>query len=289
MAELNEILDPTLNAVFFMLTDEKYINDFLKPLCLSIASLSADEVAEITIVDPRIQINSPDETQGTVDVRIRTHMGTTIHIEIQRRYFKNLPVRTSMQHSKLYGMQYGVGHKYDKVCRTITLLITKFRIFEDEKYFCRYCMANPLSGQVFDDNSEIYALVLSQLPKESDNTPAWAWGKFFKAKTKEELDMLAQDNPIIQRAVAILKDLSKDEAVRWQAEKEMTAQLDQMDWEDTIREEAENKGIKKGIKKGMELGEQKAARAMYKHGISVADIAFEFDRTVQEIEKWIEQ
>ena len=226
MLILDEILDPTLDTVFSMLANEKYINDFLKPLCLSITRLSAEDVAEISILDPRLPKNTPNEANGIVDVLIRTHKGMTVHIEIQHRYFKNINVRTNVQHSKLFGIQYDVGREYEKVCRTITLVISKSRLFEDEDYFCRYVMANPLTGQVFDDHSEIFALVLSQLPKESDHTVAWAWGQFFKARTEEELDMLAQDNPIIQRAVAILKDLSKDEAVRRQAEREMIYELD---------------------------------------------------------------
>ena len=50
--------------------------------------------------------------------------------------------------------------------------------------------------------------------------------------TREESDT------IIRRAVAILNDPSKDEVVRWQAEREMIYQLDTIDWEDTIRKQA---------------------------------------------------
>ena len=275
MAKPNEILDPTLDTVFFMLANEKYINDFLKPLCLSVARLSAEEVAEISIIDPRIPKNSPNESQGIVDVLMRTCMGTTVHIEIQRRYFKNINVRTNVQHSKLHGSQIDVGFEYSKVHRTITLLISKSRLFENEEYFCRYVMANSLTGQIFDDSSEIYALVLSQLPKESDDTDVWVWGKFFKARTEEELDMLARDNPIIQRAVAVLKDLSKDEVVRWQAEREMIYQLDQIDREATVREEGIEIGVLRTAVKAINLGLDDATIA------AIADISTEHVRALR--------
>jgi len=211
-------------------------------------------VAEIAILDPRLPIESTKEKRGTVDVLIRTKQGATVHIEIQHRYFKRMAVRTNLQHSKLYGSQLNVDREYSNVQRTITLVITNFRLFEGESYFSRYVMTNPETGRVFDDKSEIYVLVLSKLPKESDSKPEWAWGKFFKAKTGKELDMLAQSYPIVSGAVAVLKELSKDEALRIRAEREMLARLDEIDWESTIREEALDEGI--------EIGEQRSKKEM---------------------------
>jgi len=69
---LDEILDPTLDSVFSMLSNERYVNEFLAPLCASVANIALDEVADITIVDPRLPIESPKEKHGTVDVLIRT-------------------------------------------------------------------------------------------------------------------------------------------------------------------------------------------------------------------------
>jgi len=238
MTMLNEILDPTLDSVFFMLSNERYVNEFLAPLCASIANISLDEVDKIKVIDPRVPIETPKEKRGTVDVLIRTKKGSTIHIEIQHRYFKHMAVRTNMQHSKLYGSQLNVKSDYSNVQRTITLVITKHRLFEKEDYFSRYVMMNPETGKVFDDKSEIYVLVLSKLPKESDQKPEWAWGRFFKAKTREELDMLAQSYPIVKGAVTVLKELSTDEDLRMRAERELIARLDEIDWELTVREEA---------------------------------------------------
>ena len=58
--------------------------------------------------------------------------------------------------------------------------------------------------------------------------------------------MLAQSNPIVSGAVNVLKDISSDEALRFRAEREMLARLDQIDWEATIREEAREEALDEG-------------------------------------------
>jgi len=50
--------------------------------------------------------------------------------------------------------------------------------------------------------------------------------------------MLAELHPIVKGAVTVLKDLSSDEDLRFRAEREMFARLDEIDWEQTVREEA---------------------------------------------------
>ena len=69
--------------------------------------------------------------------------------------------------------------------------------------------------------------------------------------------MLAQSYPIISGAVDVLKDISSDEDLRFRAEREVLARLDQIDWEATIREEAREEAFDEGIKIGEQRGEQR--------------------------------
>ena len=70
------------------------------------------------------------------------------------------------------------------------------------------------AGIEFTDLKEIYTLELSKLPKETDGTSRYDWAKFIDAETEEELDMVAQRNPQIHKAVVKLRELSADERAR---------------------------------------------------------------------------
>jgi predicted transposase/invertase (TIGR01784 family) len=52
------------------------------------------------------------------------------------------------------------------------------------------------------------------LPDKDDKTGVYGWLRFLKAETREEFEMIAQANPTMNRAVAVLKELSADERTR---------------------------------------------------------------------------
>ena len=68
--------------------------------------------------------------------------------------------------------------------------------------------------------TEFNTLEISKLPPEADNSELWYWMKFIKSNDKEELDMLAERNPQMRKAIGILKELSDDERTRMLYEKQ---------------------------------------------------------------------
>jgi predicted transposase/invertase (TIGR01784 family) len=55
---------------------------------------------------------------------------------------------------------------------------------------------------------------LPKLPRDADGTPLYDWASFIAAETEEDLDMLAERNQTIGRAVVKLRELSADERAR---------------------------------------------------------------------------
>jgi len=53
-----------------------------------------------------------------------------------------------------------------------------------------------------------------KLPKGADGTTLYDWASFIAAESKEELDMIAERNPEVKKAVVKLLELSADEQVR---------------------------------------------------------------------------
>jgi predicted transposase/invertase (TIGR01784 family) len=65
---------------------------------------------------------------------------------------------------------------------------------------------------------ELNVLELPKLPEQSDGTELYKWSEFFRSKTEEEFEMVAEKDPVIKKAVGTLMVLSEDEQERLLAE-----------------------------------------------------------------------
>jgi len=55
---------------------------------------------------------------------------------------------------------------------------------------------------------------LEKLPDGDDGTELYDWAKFINAESEEELNMVAEKNPQVKKAVVTLRKLSDDERAR---------------------------------------------------------------------------
>ena len=74
---------------------------------------------------------------------------------------------------------------------------------------------------------KIYSLELGKLPDGADGTELYDWAKFIDADTEEELNMIAERNPQVAKAVVRLRELSADERARDLYERREKARRDQ--------------------------------------------------------------
>ncbi|MFP3043175.1 Rpn family recombination-promoting nuclease/putative transposase, partial [Treponema primitia] len=77
-----------------------------------------------------------------------------------------------------------------------------------------YSIRNSQSGAEFTDLIAINVLELGKLPQESDGGRLFNWGQFFKAQNPEEMAMVAEKDPAIKQAVALVMELNDDERTR---------------------------------------------------------------------------
>ena len=73
---------------------------------------------------------------------------------------------------------------------------------------------------------EVHTLELQKLPDSTDGTALYDWAKFIAAETEEELNMVAQRNPQIEKAAVKLRELSADERARDMFERREKGQRD---------------------------------------------------------------
>ena len=265
----DRILSPLNDVVFWMLASEKYKDEFLVPFLLSVLRIPASEYSHIEFGDPRTPVNSVDEKHGVVDVLLHTAKGTIIHIEVQLKLYQWMCERVVFYHSQNLGGQLARGEEYEEIRKTITILITGFELKEAEsEYLCRYVYCNPETSVIFTEVSEIFTLDLTKIPQLDDKTAVWPWTQYFTAQKEEDLDMLVQNYPAMQKPVSALRTITADEKVRYLARQREKWQRDQKSMMSYERDEGRAEGKAEGRAEGKAEGraegraEGKAARDM---------------------------
>jgi predicted transposase/invertase (TIGR01784 family) len=175
--------------------------------------------------------------------------------------------------SSLIAGQIDTGNEFKTLKRVISILITDYVLIpESPLYHHRFTLYDPRAAVEFTDLLEIRTLELPKLPEIPD-VYLWSWLRFFKAETKEELDMVAKTSPAIQKATAKVLKLSKDERARLLHEYEVRARM----YEFSRLNDAEEKG---------RTGERIAfARNLLKRNRPISEIAEDTGLSVDEIRK----
>ena len=110
--------------------------------------------------------------------------------------------------------QLKTGEDYIKVKKTIHVSIMDFTPNDfPEVLYSEYFLYNLQTGHKYSDKFAIYMLQLNQLgnPKDERDIPEiYYWAQLFKAKTWEEIQMLAEKNECIKQSIATLQEITAD-------------------------------------------------------------------------------
>ena len=189
--------------------------DILEAFLLAALNLPQDEYEGLTVVDPHLNRESYDGKLSILDVKLRTKRGKTVNIEIQVSDIPEMRERIVFCVSRMVTDQVTKGDNYNTIKRVISILITDYIMFdEDTLYRHRFTLHDPEANTQFTDVVEINTLELPKLPQSGDETELGSWLQFIKAEDEGALEMLAQKNPKIGKAVDLLKEISADERIR---------------------------------------------------------------------------
>ena len=210
-----DFFSPTDDYMFKLLFGTEQGSEQLTDLLGSVLELSAEEYEEITIVDPHLPREYKDSKLGVLDVTVRTKSGRLIDVEIQVKPSPELRERVAFYGAKMLSRQIKSGDNHIKIKPVIVILITDHILVpESDKYHERNLICNPETGLIFTDILEIHTIELPKIPTMGDDTQLWWWAKFLSARNKEEMNMLAQQNQQIGKAVVRYMELSADERTR---------------------------------------------------------------------------
>ena len=228
--EIPKILSPLMDVIFKLLMGTEGSKDLLTDFLLAVLNISPDELEDITIANPFLLQEYKGDKLGILDVKLKLKTGKVINIEVQVDPMPFMESRILFYVSKLITEQIGESEQYGKIKRVISIIITDHPLIkQSEKYHHQFGLYDIESGVLLTDGLEIHTLEVPKTRKlnESDNKANLLnWMKFFDVKTEEELKMLAQKSPTMQKASLRLMELSADEKARQLYEARLKEQRD---------------------------------------------------------------
>ena len=223
-----EILPVKSDVIFRLFFADERNADFLIDFLKSVLRLPDDDYNEMEIADPYLLREFAGDKLGIIDIKLRTRSKKIVHIEIQLSITPEMRERIVFYDAKLITEQIGSGENYDVIKRVISIVITDEELIPVSlKYHHRFTFYDMEAYIEFTDLIEINTLELNKLPHNPDGTVLYDWMSFIAAETEEELNIVAERNPQVGKAVVKLRELSADERARDLYERREKARRDE--------------------------------------------------------------
>jgi predicted transposase/invertase (TIGR01784 family) len=243
----------------------------LKDFLNAVLDLPAEDYKNLTVVDPNLDREYIEDKLGVLDVKVTTGSGKVVDIEVQVRQQRSIWNRMLFYTSKMLVEQVKSGYQYDKINRTISILIADFvMIKENDAYHNCFRLYDEKTRVRYPDSIEINVLELPKMHK-ADETRLGNWMRFFNATTEEYFMNVSQTNPAINEAWGVIKVLSGDERNRALAEAREKARMDLDSFLGDARYEGRLEGLQEGrLEEKLELA-RNALRKNMDHSM-IADL-----------------
>lgn len=266
MNKINPTRDLVFKRIFGKVGNEEILKNFLE-------AVLENEIESVTLdLDKDMEPTYEDEKRSILDVRAKINGNTNINIEMQIRDNKDMEKRSLYHWSKLYLHELKRGVPYDKLPKTIVIVITKYIIFEKIKnYHTKWKMREEKNrNEILSEDIEIHFIEIPKFRKQSTKNEKkldfWLW--FLDYTNREMVKMATEKELAIRRAVEELDKLTSDPAIQRILDNEELARMD----EDVLRRQAIREGHEQGMKEGMKEGIKEGIKEGVKQGIKEGKI-----------------
>ncbi len=294
----NNAMVPTNDYVFKRIFGHKGNEKITSDL---ISSILGREIKDVDLTKNTIlEKDLKSDKIGVLDVKAIFPDKTICDIEMQVANHEKMMYRILYYWSKLYSSKITEGEHYEKLHKTICILITDYSVKEMrfiDKYHTKWqIQEEEYSKNLLTDALEIHIISLKRLMYKlkknqiDKNDKVAMWGKFIKSpKQIKESEM----SDMIKAAKKELSKLEQNEHERYLAEQREIYIRDKHDTELYGYNRGIRKGKREGKKEGLFEGERKAKENlvinMYKEKIAILTIAKVTKLSEEEIAKIIEK
>ena len=269
-------MDIIFQAIFGEVGSENITKDFLeKILKRKIEKISLDQ-------NPILRRELKSDNLGVLDIITELDGKEKCNIEMQLIDKNNIIERMLYYWSKIYTKQIKAGEDYNKLEKTIVILIADFNIkgLEEVTYHSTWKImeTNYAKKLILTDKLELDIIELSKIKgRENEKDQLLDWLIFLENPESERVTLKMEENENLKDAVEKLNKISEDEKMQRIIELREKAIRD----EHAIYE----KGVNDGVEKGSKEKELQIAKNMLKKGIKESDIKEITGLTKEEIEE----
>lgn len=194
-------------------------NRVLKALICALLHLMIDEVLSVTIENPIELGKSIDSKYFVLDIRVLLNNNTIINLEMQVMDYANWPERSLSYLCRSFD-SLETGEDYLDVKPVIHISFLDFTLFEEyPEFYATYMLMNVKNHSIYSDKLRLSVVELNQMELATEEDKAFQidyWAALFKAKTWEDIKMLAEKNEYLNEASETIYQLSAEEQIREQ-------------------------------------------------------------------------
>ena len=271
-------MDIIFQAIFGEVGSENITKDFLeKILKRKIEKISLDK-------NPILRRELKDDKLGVLDIVTELDGKEKCNIEMQLIDKNNIIERMLYYWSKMYTKQIKAGDDYNKLEKTIVILIADFNIkgLEEVEYHSTWKIieTNSVKKLILTDKFELDIIELSKIKgRENEKDQLLDWLIFLENPESERVARKMEENENLKEAVEKLDRISEDEKMQRIIELR----------EKAIRDEHAiyAKGVDDGLEKGAREKQIEIAKKLLKAKVEMEVIIETTGLTKEEIEKLV--
>ena len=149
-----------------------------------------------------------------MDIQVLLNDNTLINLEMQVNNNYDWTERSLSYLCRNYDQLYR-GQKYKEVMPVYHIGFLDFSLYpEQQEFYATYRMLNVKNHQLYSDKLTIGVIDLSRIELATEEDKAYKidyWARLFKAKTWEDLKMLAQNNEYLEEAAESIYKANADD------------------------------------------------------------------------------
>ena len=215
-------------------------NRALKGLLSSLLHMQPDEILSVEITNPIVIGEAIQDKEFRLDIKAMLNGYQQINLEMQVVNRHDWPERSIGYLSRMYN-NLQKGDQYIDTKPAIHVGTLNFSPFEEQPiFYSRNLLMDVVQHRIYSSKFAVNVLDLSHIELATQEDKNWDldfWARLFKAKTWEEMKMIAKDNEYFTEASNTLCDLYADFNVRERCRDREDYELEQKYLHDTIAQQ----------------------------------------------------
>lgn len=191
----------------------------LTGLICSLLHLKPEQIKSIEITNPIDLAGDITGKEFILDINVMLNNDTLINLEMQVANEHNWPERSLMYLCQAFDQLYR-GQEYEEALPVHHIGFLDFTLFpEYPEFYATYQLLNVKNHHLYSSKFTLSVVNLTQTELATEEDKANKidyWARLFKAKTWEEIKMLAQNNEYLEEAANSIYQANAEEIVRQQ-------------------------------------------------------------------------